>query len=108
MTESLQADLDALGRLLPQLTSLSAEVSKGAPGSVPAGGTVDSAAVPSLAAAQEMSTRTLPVAQAAVAARFGKMGEMIEKARAGFAKSDGELQQAINTVPTLQPPTTGR
>jgi hypothetical protein len=107
MAEPLQVDIDALGRLLPQLNSLSAELSKGAPASIPAGGTVDAAAVPSLAAAQEMSARTLPVAQAAVAARFGKIGELIEKARAGFVKSDGELQQAINTVPTLQPPAAG-
>jgi hypothetical protein len=107
MTDQLlQADLDALGRLLPQLTSLADEAKHDVSASIPADGGADGD-TPSLAAAHEMSTRTLPTVQAAVAGRFGKVAELIEHARSGFITTDGQLQAAISTVPTLQPPPTG-
>jgi hypothetical protein len=98
----LQADLDALGRLRPQLQTLVWEVTQGVPNEIPSGGTVDAGAVPSLAAAQEMSTRTLPVVKAAVAGRFTKLGEMIELARQGFIATDEQLLTAVDKVPTLR------
>lgn len=100
----LQADLDALGRLHPELTVLAAQVAQGVPHEIPTGGTVDAGAVPSLAAAQEMSTRTLPVVQVMVAARVSKLADMIELARQGFITSDEQLLTAVNTLPTLQRP----
>lgn len=105
MTEQiLQADLEALGRLKPQLQTLVWEVTQGVPHEIPSGGTVDAGAVPSLAAAQEMSTRTLPVVKATVAARFTKLADMIDLARQGFIATDDQLFTAVNTVPTLQRP----
>jgi hypothetical protein len=104
----LQVDLDALGRLKPQLDQLAGEVKEGVPGVIPVGGVVDAGAVPSLAAAQEMSTRTLPVVKLAVAGRLMKVGELIDYARSGFLTADGQLRDAVNTLPTLQPPTPGR
>ncbi|WP_288820074.1 hypothetical protein [uncultured Corynebacterium sp.] len=98
----LQADLDALGRLHPELMVLAWQVSQGVPHEIPSGGRVDEGAVPSLAAAQEMSTRTLPMVQATVAARFSKLAEMIELARQGFIATDEQLLSAVATVPSLQ------
>jgi len=102
--QNLQVDLDALGRLKPQIDELVGEVTQGLPGHIPAGGVVDGGAVPSLAAAQEMSTRTLAVVKAAVGSRFSKVGEMIDYARSGFLTADGQLLDVVNTVPTLQRP----
>lgn len=68
----LKADIDALGRLKPQLDQLADEVKSGVPAEIPVGGVVDAGAVPSLAAAQEMSTRTLPIVRLAVAGRLMK------------------------------------
>lgn len=99
----LQADLDALARLKPDLELLAGEVKADVPGMIPAGGTVEAEAVPSLAAAQEMSTRTMPMVKLAVAGRFMKLGEMIDYARSGFLTADDQLQRVINTIPTLQP-----
>ncbi len=98
----LQADLEALGRLKPQVQTLVWQVTQGLPHEIPGGGTVDAGAVPSLAAAQEMSTRTLPTIKATVAGRFSKLADMIDLARQGFVASEGQLQAAINTMPTLQ------
>lgn len=55
----LQADLEALGRLKPQPQTLVWQVTQGLLHEIPAGGSVDAGAVPPLAAAQELSTRTL-------------------------------------------------
>jgi hypothetical protein len=99
----LRVDLDALGRLKPQLDQLAGEVKEGVPCEIPAGGVIDAGAVPSLAAAQEMSTRTLPVVKSAVAGRLMKVGELIDHARAGFVTADGQLLAAVNKLPTLQP-----
>jgi hypothetical protein len=99
----LRVDLDALGRLKPQLDQLAGEVKEGVAGEIPAGGAIDAGAVPSLAAAQEMSTRTLPVVKSAVAGRLMKVGELIDHARSGFVTADGQLLAAVNKLPTLQP-----
>ncbi|OBK45614.1 hypothetical protein [Mycobacterium kubicae] len=104
----LQADLDALGRLKPHLDELAGEVKAGVPAYIPAGGVVDAGAVPSLAAAQEMSTRALPMVRLAVASRFMKMAEMIDYARSGFLTADSQLLEVLNKVPTLQPQPPGR
>lgn len=100
----LQADLDALGRLKPRVMQLVGEVKAGVAGHLPEGGVVDPAAAPSLAAAQEMTTRTLPVLRSAVAGRFAKVAEMIDYAREGFLAADSQLLGVVNTVPTLAPP----
>jgi hypothetical protein len=97
----LRADLDALARLKPDIDRLAGEVSQGVPGLIMMGGVVDAGAVPSLAAAQQMSTRTLPVIRAAVAGRFTRMAEMIDLARQGFIASEDQLLNVVNTMPTL-------
>lgn len=97
----LRADLDALARLKPDIDRLAGEVSQGVPGLIMMGGVVDPGAVPSLAAAQQMSTRTLPVIRAAVAGRFTRMAEMIDLARQGFIASEDQLLNVVNTMPTL-------
>ncbi|AYE95834.1 hypothetical protein C0J29_14490 [Mycobacterium paragordonae] len=98
----LEADLDALGRLKPQLQTLVWRVTQGLPHEIPAAGTVDAGAAPSLTAAQEMSTRTLPTINAAVAGRFSKLADMIDLAHQGFVASEEQLLTAVNTMPTLQ------
>ncbi|WP_205877581.1 hypothetical protein [Mycobacterium camsae] len=103
----LQADLDALGRLKPQLQTLVWQVTQGLPHEIPAAGTVDAGAVPSLAAAQEMSTRTLPTIKAAVAGRFSTLADLIDLARQGFVANEEQLQAALTRMPTLQRPSTG-
>jgi hypothetical protein len=100
----LQADLDALGRLQPDLAVLAWQVTQGVPQVIPAAGTIDADAVPSLAAAQAMSNHTLPVVQTTVAGRFNKLAEMIELARRGFITSEEQLLTAVNTLPTPQQP----
>lgn len=98
----LQADLEAVGRLKPQVQTLVWQVTQGLPHEIPSGGTVDAGAVPSLAAAQEMSTTTLPTIKATVAGRFSKLADMIDLARQGFVASEEQLLTAVNTMPTLQ------
>lgn len=98
----LQADLEALGRLKPQMQTLVWQVTQGLPHEIPSGGAVDAGAVPSLAAAQEMSIRTLPTIKATVAGRFAKLADMIDLARQGFVATEEQLLTAVNTMPTLQ------
>jgi hypothetical protein len=104
----LQAESEAMTRLLPQVQELAAQVTRGLPASIASAGSSDSGAVPSLAAAQRMATGTVPVVRATVGARFGKVGELIEHARRSFERSDlttsAQLTAAVTTLPTLQPP----
>jgi hypothetical protein len=97
---TLVADLEAMRRLLPQVQALAGEVKQGLPGVI--SGASDASAVPSLAAAQSVSRGVLPFVQALVAARFTKVGEMIDLARRGFLLADQQLVDVVATVPTLQ------
>ncbi|RUP03791.1 MAG: hypothetical protein EKK34_16635 [Mycobacterium sp.] len=85
----------------PDIDRLAAEVSQGVLGLIMMDGVVDAGAVPSLAAAQQMSTRTLPVIRAAVAGRFTRIAELIDLARQGFIASEDELLNVVHTMPTL-------
>jgi hypothetical protein len=100
----LQADLIALGRLKPEVERLAGEVAHGVPGEIPFGAGVEGAAVPSLAAAQEMSARTLPALKATVAERFTMLADLVERALKGFITTEGLSLTAINDVPTQPQP----
>lgn len=101
MRDQLRADLDALGRLLPQLCDLAQRVKQDIPGQ-PLHETQNMA--PSLAAAQEVSAITLPAVRRAVADQFTMVAQMVEDARQGFLSSDEQLPGAANSAPS--PPQT--
>lgn len=98
----LQADLDALARLQPQVEQLAGEVTRAGHGEIAGGATA--AEAPSLAAAQDMSARTVPAMKAAVAGRFTKVADMIELARQGFLATEEQLLTAVSAMPSLLPP----
>lgn len=91
MTDQLRIDLDALGRLLPQVRQLAEQVNSGVAEVIPAGGVVNADAQPSLAAAQQMSSSTLSEVRRAVARRFMAIADMIDEGRSQFARADGQL-----------------
>lgn len=86
--DHLRVDLNALGRLLPQLRELAEQVEAGISGQLlPESQDM----VPSLAAAQEMSATTLPAVRRAVADQFTNLAQMVEAARLEFLTSDEQL-----------------
>lgn len=93
-----------MARLLPQMKALAGQVKQGLPNAIVAGGTSQAGAVPSLAAAQAMSTGTTPLVRSTVAARFIKVAETVEAARRAFLITSEQLVSVVNAVPTLQPP----
>lgn len=97
----LEADLEALGRLKPDIERLTEEVIRKLPSEMPGG---EAGSVPSLAAAQEMSNRTLPAAQHAFAERLAQFAETVELARSGFIASEGQLLASIQGVPYASRP----
>ncbi|MDP7707558.1 hypothetical protein [Mycobacterium sp. TY815] len=101
--DQLSVDLDALSRLLPQLRELAEQVKAGTEDQIHGSGAADAEVVPSLVAAQQMSTITLPLVKAAVANQIAKVAESIEDARVGFMTSDEQLLAAVTKVPTLLP-----
>lgn len=99
MTEQLHVDLDALGRLLPQVEDLVGRVEARIPRQLSREEIAEGETVPSLAAAQEMSTRTLPALRQGVARQFMRMAEMIESARQGFLTSEEQPPGVANEMP---------
>jgi len=100
MGDQLRVDLDALGRLLPQLRELAQRVEQDIPGQL-FDETQDMA--PSLAAAQDVSTITLPAVRRAVADQFTKVAQLVEDARLQLLTSDEHLPGAANNAPTPPP-----
>lgn len=107
MATPLELQLEALGRLRPQLELLgnSLRMRAQAPNmSAPADPGGDS---PSLVAARAVSSQTIPAVQGVIANRFTEVGDLVEMARLQFAESDQTLITAINAGDSLLPPPAG-
>ncbi|ORA11603.1 hypothetical protein [Mycobacterium asiaticum] len=103
MTTQLELELEALGRLRPELRTLG-EVLRMVAHRPSAGAVPDADAdSPSLVAAREVSYDTIPGLQTVVADRFTKVGDLIEQARNAFARTDGDLITVIESAGTLAP-----
>jgi hypothetical protein len=104
MATVLELELEALGRLRPELRTLGGLL-RAAADHPSAGAVADADAdSPSLVAARAVSNETIPTAQKAVADRFLEVGDLIELARAQFARSDGDLTTVITSAGSLLPP----
>jgi hypothetical protein len=100
----LELELEALGRLRPQLNNLGSSL-KAAAQSPQAGPVPDSSAdSPSLTAARAVSNEAIPAVQAVIADRFVEVGDLVELARTKFARVDQQLVTAINAAGSLLPP----
>jgi hypothetical protein len=104
MTTPLDVEIEALGRLQPQLSVLGSALKQAAQ-SPQAGATPDPAAdSPSLVAARAVSSEAIPAVQSVMADRFTEVGELVEMARTRFARADQDLTTAINAGGSLLPP----
>ncbi|OBI82497.1 hypothetical protein [Mycobacterium asiaticum] len=103
MTTQLELELQALGRLRPELQTLGEVLRMVA--HRPSAGAVPDAAVdsPSLVAARAVSYETIPDLQTVVADRFTTVGDLIEQARNAFARTEGDLMAVIESAGTLAP-----
>lgn len=103
MATQLELELQALGRLRPELQTLG-EVLRMVAHRPSAGAVPDAAAdSPSLVAARAVSYETVPDLQTVVADRFTTVGNLIEQARNAFARTDGDLIAVIESAGTLAP-----
>lgn len=97
MDEVLKADLDALGKLGPQVHAISERIN----GRISAGGNAAQGADPALAAIQSMTTRTVPNVQKIAVARLRVIGELISEAHQDFVQHSSELETAIKNTPSI-------
>jgi hypothetical protein len=104
MTTPLQVEIDALGRLRPQLSELGNSLRQAAQSSH-MGATPDPGAdSPSLVAARAVSGEAIPAVQSVIADRFTEVGDLVEMARTRFTRADQDLITAINAGGSLLPP----
>lgn len=103
MSEELKVDLEALGRLSPQLTDLAAKVSEaaGKARSAPSG---DS---PSAKAAQTVAGQVLPGVQKMVATRISNVADVVEQTRTQFGDTEEHIQASLASVGNLLPSANG-
>ena len=103
MATPLELELEALGRLRPQLHDLGSSLKQAAQ-SPQAGAVADpSADSPLLVAARAVSHETIPGVQGVIADRFLEVGDLVERARTNFAHADQDLTSAINAGGSLLP-----
>ena len=106
MSDQLQIDLEALGRLSPQVRGLADRLSGDHDGAdavrgptVPAGGET-----PSLIAARTVSTDVVPGVERQVANRFTVVADLVTEAGRRMGQLDEQgLQQMVSTAPSLLP-----
>ncbi|SHY96651.1 Uncharacterised protein [Mycobacteroides abscessus subsp. abscessus] len=97
MDEILKADLEALGKLNPQLGAIADRID----GRISAGGNATKGTDPALAAIQSMSTKTIPNMQRVASRRLRVIGELISEAHQGFVQHSSELETAIKNTPSI-------
>ncbi|MBB4854791.1 hypothetical protein HNP40_002183 [Mycobacteroides chelonae] len=97
MTDRIEADLDALGKLRPQVQEL-AQAIRGE--TAPAGATSDGTD-PALVAISSLTGRTLPNAQKIVAGWMNVFGEVCEVGRQGLIGNEEHGVALMKSVPTL-------
>lgn len=96
----LEVKLDALSRSGRGLRELAATVRQAPPSDAstdPAGET------PTLLTARSVSTTSLPAIRTAVAERFIRLAERVERTHTAFANADAD-PAALGTGPTSRPP----
>jgi hypothetical protein len=99
----LQLELNALGRLQPELRVLGGLL-KMAASNASAGTPVDAESdMPSLVAARSVSDQTIPAVQTLLADRFIEVGDLVEQARTQFARADDDRAAVITSAGSLLP-----
>ncbi|MDB2211848.1 hypothetical protein [Mycobacteroides abscessus] len=97
MDEILKADLEALGKLNPQLSAIADRID----GRISAGENVTKGADPALAAIQSMTTKTIPNVQRVASRRLRVIGELISEAHQAFVQQSSELETAFKNTPSI-------
>lgn len=99
----LQVDLDALGRLAPQLRTLGDTVK------TPTASNVSSscAEIPTLTAVRAVREQTLPAHRSAVSTRCSLVADRVDNARINFAEASSDRAAVIaGTAPSASAPKT--
>lgn len=97
MDEILKADLEALGKLGPQVNAIADRIN----GRISTGGNATKGADPALAAIQSMTTKTIPNVQKIAVGRLRVIGELISEAHQDFVQHSSELETAIKNTPSI-------
>lgn len=97
MDEILKADLEALGKLGPQVNAIAERIN----GRISTGGNAAQGADPALTAIQSMTTKTIPNVQRIAVARLTVIGELISEAHQDFVQHSSELETAIKHTPSI-------
>lgn len=99
---TLQADLDALGRMSKNLQDLASATKMEAetPGMTSPGLDSD---MPSLTAARAMSNHSVPEIQRTIADRYTEVSDLVAQARSQFNKSEEDVRATILSAGNLLP-----
>ncbi|MDO3068472.1 hypothetical protein P5W11_09635 [Mycobacteroides abscessus subsp. bolletii] len=97
MTEQLEVDLDALGKLSPQLEGFAAKLTKAAE-SHPGG---ESGASPSTVAIRALVEKSIPGLQRTLAARLNTVADLTQQAKTQFGDTEEHIQQTIKSAAGL-------
>lgn len=109
MSEQLQMDMDALGRLSPQVQGVADRLLKDHDGSDLLHGLKAGAdgGTPSLQAARTVTTDVVPGIEKQVANRFTLVADLVTEAARRIKELDeAGLQALVSAAPTLLPPPT--
>ena len=108
MSARLQMDMDALGRLSPQVQGVAGRLTNDRDGSDALGGLAVGAGeqTPSLAAARTVSAEVVPGIEKQVANRFTVVADLVTQAARRIQELDeAGLQNLVSSAPTLLPQT---
>ena len=97
VTDRIAADLEALGRLRPQVHELAQAIRAEATSAGSASGGTD----PAFAAIASLTSRTLPNTEKIVAGWMNVFGEVCEAGRQGFIANEEHGVALMKSVPTL-------
>lgn len=97
MDEILKADLEALGKLSPQLSAIADRID----GRISAGGNAARGSDPALVAINSMTMKTIPNVQRIASRRLRVIGELIGEAHQDFVQHSSELEAAFKNTPSI-------
>lgn len=98
MTDRIAADVEALGRLRPQVSELAQAIQGDAASSA---GSSSSGSDPALAAIASLTTKMLPNTEKIVAGWMNVFGDVCEAGRQGFIATEEHGVALMKSVPTL-------
>ncbi|WP_100523975.1 hypothetical protein [Mycobacteroides abscessus] len=98
MVDRLKVDLEALGRLCPQVKELAQAIQGDAASSA---GSASGGTDPALAAIASLTSRTLPNTEKIVAGWMNVFAEVCEAGRQGFIANEEHGVALMKSVPTL-------